>query len=70
MRIDRCYCYQTTFAELKDVADATGAETVSQLQEHASFGKNCELCHPYVRRTLDTGQTVFHAVIEPDEASS
>ena len=64
VRIDRCYCFQKTFAELRRAADATGARTVEELQDHVRFGLNCRLCHPYVRRMLRTGQTVFEKVIE------
>jgi bacterioferritin-associated ferredoxin len=64
MNIDRCYCFQQTFAELKTVAEATGAETVEALQERVVFGRNCQLCHPYVRRMLETGETAFDRVIE------
>lgn len=66
MTIDRCYCYQKTFAELKAVAEATGAQTVEALQEHVAFGMNCRLCHPYVRRMFETGETVFHEIIEEE----
>ena len=83
MPIDRCYCYQQTFEDLKaiedatgadsaetsgDPADATGADSVKRLQAHVTFGENCQLCHPYVRRMLETGETVFHEVIEDDPA--
>ncbi len=64
MRIDRCYCFRRTFAELKAVADETGAATVEELQAHVTFGQDCRLCHPYVRRMLRTGETVFHEIIE------
>ena len=68
MTIDRCLCFGRTFAELAEVAAETGASTVPELQEHALFGRKCGLCHPYVRRTLRTGQTVFREVVtEADE---
>ncbi len=68
LRIDRCLCFDRTFAELAEVAAETGAETVAALQEHARFGQKCKLCHPYVRRMLRTGQTVFREVVtEADE---
>ncbi len=68
MRIDRCFCFDTTFAGLADVAQETGAETVPELQAHALFGQKCQLCHPYVRRMLRTGRTVFHQIVtEADE---
>ena len=68
MHIDRCYCFQQTFAALKNVAEATGAARVEALQEHVQFGQRCKLCHPYVRRMLRTGATVFQEIItEEDE---
>jgi len=70
MNIDRCYCYRKTFAELKAVAEVTGAGSVSDLQEHVTFGENCQLCHPYIRRMLKTGRITFDQVIEADDSSS
>lgn len=67
MRIDRCLCFDRPFAELADVAAETGAATVAALQEHAEFGRKCELCHPYVRRMLRTGQTAFDTVVTDDD---
>ncbi len=64
MKIDRCFCFQKTFATLKAVAEATGAASVAALQEHVEFGQKCKLCHPYTRRMLRTGETVFHEIIE------
>lgn len=66
MKIDRCYCYRKTFAELRQVAEKTESASLEALQSHVEFGRNCELCHPYVRRMLETGQTVFHEVIEAE----
>lgn len=68
MTIDRCYCYQTTFADLKAVAEETGAQSVEALQEHAVFGHNCQLCHPYVETMLATGETSFDRIIEAEDA--
>jgi bacterioferritin-associated ferredoxin len=67
VHIDRCYCFGVTFAELKEIADATGAETVEAVQEHAAFGERCQLCHPYVRRMLRTGRTVFHQIVTAED---
>lgn len=69
MAIDRCYCYEKTFATLQSVAEETDADSIEDLQTHVTFGENCQLCHPYVRRMLETGQTVFHEVIEEDAAT-
>ncbi len=63
IHVDRCTCFQVTFAELKEVADRTGARTVEELQAHREFGMQCRLCHPYVRRMLKTGETTFDRVI-------
>ena len=71
MRIDRCYCFQHSFAALRDVAEATGARSVEALQGHAAFGERCRLCHPYVRRMLRTGQTVFSEIVtDADEPAA
>jgi bacterioferritin-associated ferredoxin len=68
MTIDRCYCFQQTFAALKQVAEAEGARSVEELQAHVAFGRQCRLCHPYVRRMLRTGATAFHEIVtEADE---
>jgi len=69
MNIDRCYCYDQTFADLNEVAEETGAASVEALQEHVTFGENCQLCHPYVRRMLETGETCFHEIVEADEST-
>ena len=72
VRIDRCYCFGQRFADLKAAAEATGADSVPELQAHVVFGQRCRLCHPYVRRMLRTGETVFHEIVtevdEPGEA--
>lgn len=70
MRIDRCTCFAQTFAALKAVAVQTGATTVPELQRHVTFGQQCRLCHPYVRRMLRTGQVVFSEIITEADAPS
>lgn len=66
--IDRCFCFGQTFADLHAIAEATGAQSVAELQERALFGRKCALCHPYVRRMLRTGETVFGEIVtEADE---
>ena len=67
MRIDRCYCFEQRFEDLKAVAQDEGVQTVEALQEHVTFGENCQLCHPYVRRMLRTGETVFDHVIHAED---
>jgi len=70
MQIDRCYCFQQSFETLKAVAEETGADSVEALQAHVPFGENCQLCHPYVRRMLATGETVFHEILKSDDDAS
>lgn len=77
--IDRCLCHDRRFSELAVVARAAGATTVPDLQAaayaaEADFGRGCGLCHPYVRRMLRTGETVFETIVtdsdEPDPGSA
>lgn len=73
MTIDRCLCHGRRFAELEPLARASGVRSVAALQAAGGdFGRGCGLCHPYVRRMLRTGQTVFHAIVtdadEPPDA--
>lgn len=70
MRIDRCYCFQRTFAELKEVASVHRAKTVTELQQYTQFGERCGLCHPYVRRMLRTGETVFREIVTASDEPS
>ncbi len=67
IRIDRCYCFLCTFAELKEVAEATNSTTVPELQQHVHFGTQCELCHPYTRRMLRTGEVVFTEIVTGED---
>ncbi len=66
MDIDRCLCFNQRFADLQQVAEATGAQTVAELQTHVAFGQRCGLCRPYVRAMLRTGETVFHQILTDD----
>ena len=70
VHIDRCYCFQVTFDELHGIAVQTGASSIEELQTHREFGLQCRLCHPYVRRMLRTGRTVFHEIITADDEAS
>ncbi len=63
MNIDRCACFGKTFAELQAVARDRGVRDATALQAHVTFGRQCRLCLPYVRRMLATGETVFHEIV-------
>ncbi|PKL76737.1 MAG: (2Fe-2S)-binding protein [Candidatus Melainabacteria bacterium HGW-Melainabacteria-1] len=66
MRIDRCLCFNRSFAELKQIAKAQQLSQLSELQQVVAFGHKCRLCHPYVRRMLQTGETVFSEILRAD----
>jgi len=61
--IDRCVCFNRSFAELLAVADEAGATTLEALQEETAFGLACRICNPYIRRMLRTRETTFNEVI-------
>ncbi len=61
--ITRCICSDITFAELKDIADSTKSDSIDELKQHAQFGQNCKLCHPYVEKMLRTGDTEFEVIL-------
>lgn len=58
MSIDRCICFNTTFADLKqsEAAHREGATCTSKLLE---CGHGCGLCLPYIEAMRHTGRTVF-----------
>jgi bacterioferritin-associated ferredoxin len=66
IEIDRCYCFGVLFSTLIEISLQTGAETIPELQKKIVFGRQCELCHAYVKRALKTGESVFNEIIEPD----
>lgn len=68
IQIDRCLCFNQSFAALKAQSQAHGAHTLAALQEVVCFGQKCRLCHPYVRRMLQTGETVFHEILREPAA--
>lgn len=66
LRIDRCVCRRTRFADLLPLARAAGW-TLAALTAATGCGGQCGLCRPYLRRMLADGTTVFHAVILDEE---
>lgn len=69
MRIDRCVCTGKSFEQLLKHARAHG-EDVQALGRSCGAGAKCGLCRPYLRKTLATGQTVFHHVVVDPACSS
>lgn len=64
-RVDRCVCFDVSFAELKTHADRTGCD-LDGLTARFGCGRGCALCVPYIRRMLRTGRTSFE-VFPPQE---
>ena len=62
--IDRCICYDRTFAELKSAA-AVESLQLDELSKRVGCGSCCGVCRPYIERLLETGETVFHQIILP-----
>lgn len=58
MPIDRCICFNTTFADLKegDEAHHHGAACTPELRQ---CGHGCGLCLPYIEAMRRTGRVVF-----------
>lgn len=69
MRIDRCVCIGTTFAELLDQARRAGVG-LDDLALCTGATQGCGLCKPYLRQTLRTGQTVFTELLVEGESVS
>jgi len=64
MNIYRCVCYDQTFEDLKVIAQRERFIKLPQLQKYCEFGNKCQLCHPYIKEMLRTGQTQFHRIIQ------
>ncbi len=67
VRIDRCLCCEVSFAAARARAERVGAVSLVALQSHMDVGTGCGLCHPYLRRCLRTGETVFTSILEEDD---
>jgi len=66
MQIDRCVCFDLTFAfVLKDAREKQ--RTVEQVESSLGCGGGCGLCRPYLRRCLRTGETSFEYIITDDD---
>jgi len=57
--VDRCICFNITFADLKVVAQRETIRDLDTLQRSVDFGLRCGLCKPYVQRMLESGRVVF-----------
>lgn len=62
IRITHCLCRRTSFSDLLPLARA-GQWDLETLIAETSCGGQCGLCRPYLRRMLETGQTIFHELL-------
>lgn len=62
LRIDRCVCLDRTFAELLPLAQES-SWGLEELATATGCSRRCGLCRPYLRRMLETGETVFREVL-------
>lgn len=58
MNVDRCVCLSVSFERLKAVAAADRLD-FDGLKAATRCCTSCQMCEPYVRRMLKTGETVF-----------
>lgn len=57
--IDRCICHSVPFEKALEAAREHNCETLEELREHIDISNSCQMCDPYLRKTLETGQTKF-----------
>jgi bacterioferritin-associated ferredoxin len=55
-------CRHIPFERLLPLARAR-QWTLDDVMRETGCGDNCGLCRPYIRRMLDTGETVFHELL-------
>lgn len=73
MKVDRCVCFQVPFRCLAALAAplpcpaAELSDRMAELCQKSPFGQGCQMCRPYVRRMLRSGQTVFFQAISPKD---
>jgi NAD(P)H-nitrite reductase large subunit len=63
VRIDRCVCHKVEFATVKRWLEANPGSTFSDMQQQFKCGTGGGLCGPSVRRTMRTGEVVFHQIV-------
>ncbi len=65
VEVTRCLCRDTPFARLLPLARAGGWDLATLIRE-TGCGAGCGLCRPYLRRMLETGETVFRELLWED----
>ena len=62
--VDRCVCRGVSFAELKDLAERTGAD-LDGISERMGCASGCSMCVPYIQKMLESGETSFELMPAP-----
>lgn len=60
--VDRCVCFNRLFSEMQQVMVHNNFKTFDELKQHITFGENCQLCVPYVKKMIQTGKTEFEYI--------
>ena len=60
--IDRCYCEQKSFRDLITLARRDQLD-LARLAVREGCGTHCGWCVAYLRRGLQSGETVFHELL-------
>jgi bacterioferritin-associated ferredoxin len=65
VEVTRCLCRNVGFAQLLPLATANAWDLAALIRE-TGCGAACGLCRPYLRRMLETGETVFRELLWED----
>jgi len=67
IEIDRCVCYDVRFTDLKRALDER-PRTNEEIRAEFGCMDCCGMCRPYIERMRETGETVFHQILIPQDA--
>ncbi|HEV8122842.1 MAG TPA: (2Fe-2S)-binding protein [Gemmatimonadales bacterium] len=62
LTINLCVCRNISFSELLSDARRQGWN-LEELVRRTGCGAGCGLCRPYLRRMLETGETIFREIL-------
>lgn len=62
-KVDKCICFDTTFAEMKKIMEENNLKTLEELKQVKRVADNCMLCVPYIFKMIETGETEFELMI-------
>lgn len=64
IKIDCCVCYSISFEELHQISKQYELKTFEDLKNKKLCGARCQMCVPYIKKMLETGQTEFENQLE------